>query len=232
MPPQFSSPRRRRPLHPRLLASCLLAAAPAAAQAGEPRERQTFISVTAARYVETYLRDVPRNLLTAQLDFENAYFVSVGLNQVMVRDFSILGVRRNSLEIEGQLVKHFGGQDHIEVTAAAALRSGEVGLIRRSSLNGALAIGLSYATRNPDFEYGPAYRGPAGGVRGLDARQLQFYLGFEAELSPSRGSGFHLLARLHHRSGGYGLISPQRTGSNYLGLGVRFDLGSRRRPGR
>jgi hypothetical protein len=199
-----------------LLGALLL---PATAQAAEQRNRETSVNVVAASYVDTYLRRVPIDLVTANLDFEKSYLVSVGVNRVLVPKFSVLGIGHNSLEAEVQVAKHFEGQDHLEGTAALVYRTGEAGLFGGSSLNGALGLGFSYATQNPEFEFGPART-----VRGLDTERFQFYIGVEAELTPERRSPVHMLLKLHHRSGGYGLISPSDTGSNFVGLGLRFDL--------
>lgn len=202
----------------------LATSAPALAQESTQRSRDTFGSLYASKWVDTSLPAFPVNLVTGDLRFRKPYFVAAGVNRVLVRDFAVgvpltgIVLRRNSLELEGQLVRHFGGQDHVEATAAVVARSGEVGLFSGTSVNFALANGLSYAFSKPDFEQGP------GGVRGEGSRHLQYYLGVEAEFTPSRVSRLHLVARLHHRSGIYGLISPRRTGSNFLGGGVRFDF--------
>ena len=212
-------------LRPWPLAAAL--ASPAAARDHGFRGRTLAIDVVAARYDETYLREVPLKLATAQLDLERAFFVSAGIERAVVRRFSVLGLGGNALALNVQGVKHFNGQDHVEGTAAVTWRFGNIGLVRQSSVNVALSPGFSYATERPRFEYGPGYRGPAGGIRGLGSRQFQFYLGVEAEFSGSRDGRWHLVGKLHHRSGGYGIISPQRTGSNYLGLGLRYDLARR-----
>lgn len=202
----------------------LATAAPAFAQESTQRSRDGFGSLYASKWADTSLPAFPVKLVTGDLGFEDPYFVAVGINRVLVRDFTIgiplsgIALRRNSLEFEGQLVRHFGGQDHVEATAAIVARSGEVGLFSGTSVNFALANGLSYAFSRPDFERG------RGGVRGEGSRHLQYYLGVEAEFTPSRASRLHLVAKLHHRSGIYGLISPRRTGSNFFGGGVRFDF--------
>lgn len=202
----------------------LVTSAPAISQVSPQRSRDGFATLYASKWVDTSLPAFPVNLVTGDLRFRKPYFIGAGVNRVLVRDFAFgvpltsVVLRRNSLELEGQLVKHFGGQDHVEATAAVVARSGEVGLFSNASVNFALANGLSYAFSRPDFEQGP------GGVRGQGSRHVQYYLGLEAEFSPSRASRLHLVAKLHHRSGIYGLISPRRTGSNFLGGGVRFDF--------
>lgn len=207
----------------------VLAASPACAQGDGQRldgqrARSGFVSVYASKWADTSLPRFPIDLVTGKLDFERPVFVGLGVNRVLISDFAVpipltgASLRRNSLELEGQLLKHFRGQDHVEATAAIVARTGELGLFGRTSINFALANGLSYAFSRPDYERGP------GGVRGEGSRRLQYHIGFEAELTPSRDLPIHLVAKLHHRSGIYGLISPRRTGSNFLGGGVRIDF--------
>ena len=51
--------------------------------------------------------------------------------------------------------------------------------------------------------------------------RLQFHIAIEAELMQEAVPGWSLVGRIHHRSGAYGVLSPERTGSNFLGLGLR-----------
>jgi hypothetical protein len=164
------------------------------------------------------LPDLPRRLITADLEFHRPYLISLGVNKVVVQDFAILFLKGNSVELEGQLAKHFGGQDHLEATLGAVLRTGELRLFGTSSVNLGWTNGLSYAFESPAYEMGPT------GVKGVDTRQLQYYLGIETEFTPYSTSPVHLILKIHHRSGIYGVISPRRTGSNYLGGGLRFDF--------
>jgi hypothetical protein len=190
--------------------------APTSAEASEFRNRQGSVTLVAAKWAEFNLPQFPVRLITADLNFRSPYLIAVGVNRVVVHDFSILGLKGNSVELEGQLAKHFGGQDHVEATLGATLRTGELRLIGTSSVNLGWTNGLSYAFEKPAYEMGTS------GIRGVDTRQLQYYLGIETEFTPSSTSPVNLILKIHHRSGIYGLISPQRTGSNYLGGGIRF----------
>ena len=78
--------------------------------------------------------------------------------------------------------------------------------------------GFSYAFGDPELEKGP------DGVRGQDQVQLQNHLVLEIDLFHPDYSRVHLVGRVHHRSGVYGLISPQETGSNFLAGGLRIDF--------
>lgn len=197
---------------------------PAVAQESGHRSRSAFGSLYVAKWADTTLPELPVKALTARLDFDRPALVAMGFNQVLIGDLAFrvpgtgLRIRKNSLELEAQLVKHFSGQDHVEAILAAVIRSGELKLFNEISANLAIANGISYAFSRPKYELGPE------GQRGQGSRHLQYYLGVEGELSPSRTSKLHFLLKLHHRSGIYGLISPQKTGSNFLGGGVRLDI--------
>jgi hypothetical protein len=104
---------------------------------------------------------------------------------------------------------------HPEVTAAFVLRSPDVNVWGGLRLNVAVGEGLSYAFRTPELE----------GVRGeRSAQKLLNYLTFEVEIAHAALPGVSIVPQLHHRSGLYGLIGPRGDGSNYVGIGVRFDL--------
>ena len=206
-------------------ALALMATSTAALAEGDrQRTRDTFVTVYASKWSDIALNAFPLRLVTGDLRFRPTYFVAVGVNHVVIPDFTIhipatgIRLRKTSLEVEGQLVKHFGIQDHIEATGALVVRSGEIPIGKRPSLNLAIANGLSYAFERPKYELGPS------GKQGVDSRYLQYHIGLEAELTPSPQARVHLVAKLHHRSGIYGVISPRTTGSNFIGAGLRFDL--------
>ena len=188
------------------------------------RQRVWYASLIGAQWGEVRLPQFPIKAVTGDIPFRQSYLAAAGIGRVIVPRFDIpipftgVGLVGNSLEIEGQVVRHFGLQEHWEGTAALVLRTGELRLWGGASLNIGWANGLSYAFSDPKYEFGP------GGVRGVDSRRLQYYMGLEAEFTLSQLPNVHLLAKLHHRSGIYGVISPRRTGSNFIGGGLRVDL--------
>jgi hypothetical protein len=99
------------------------------------------------------------------------------------------------------------------------LRTRDYDLASAGTINLGWANGFSYALSPPAHEYGTNL------VRGEDTVPFQYYMGFEAEFAHTSWEWLRVFARLHHRSGIYGVISPSKTGSNILGLGVRFTLG-------
>jgi hypothetical protein len=163
----------------------------------------------------------PYNLATGRIRFERAQMASLVVDRRLVDfGFDVPWTRYRldgfTLAAEATLGRHFGLQDHTEATAALKLRSGEIALGRAASLNLAWANGLSYAFEPPKWEYGPTLR------HGVDSRQWQYYMGFEAAITPTAWHNLSAYVGLHHRSGIYGLISPRATGSNYLGAGLRW----------
>jgi hypothetical protein len=122
------------------------------------------------------------------------------------------------IEIETQVVKHFGAEDYWESATAAMLRTPEIPLPSNTSFNFAIGNGLSYAFTAPAYEWGTT------GKRGIDTTKLLDFLAVEAQFSAADRPDFHLVFMLHHRCGVWGLIGPASAGSNYFGAGLRADL--------
>lgn len=201
----------------------LAAATPAVAEsAGNTRDRTLYISAYASQWVDPNLREIPSRLLTGDLETRQAYFLGGGLGYVLVPRFEVpllfcggCGLRGNSVELEGMVLKHFDQQDNWEIAGDAFARTGQIPLFLGLGLNLAAGAGLSYAFADPKLESG------RGGQRGVDAYRLQFYLAFETELGHGTIPGWAFVGRIHHRSGGYGILAEQGSGSNFIGLGLR-----------
>lgn len=76
----------------------------------------------------------------------------------------------------------------------------------------AAAEGVSYVTKVPWTE--KRYNS--------DCARLLNYLMFEVTFALPSNPRLQLVARIHHRSGGYGLYGAGNTGSNAVGVGVRY----------
>ena len=201
-------------------AACLglsLLGSPAAAQGSE---RQWHLTAYGSQWVNADLLEIPERSLTGSLEAEDAYFVGAGLSWVIVPSFSIplLGTdfafRGNRIELEGQVLRHFGDQSHWEGTIALMFRTGQIPLFGSLSVNLAFGEGLSYASERPRLE---------GSDRVEPSRFLN-YLAFEAEFSHASLPGVYFVPKIHHRSGIFGLIAPRESGSNFIGAGIRVDL--------
>ncbi|EBW2381250.1 hypothetical protein DAR30_24855, partial [Salmonella enterica subsp. enterica serovar Enteritidis] len=105
-----------------------------------------------------------------------------------------------------------------EAAAALVLRSPEWHIFGPLSTNVAIGNGFSYAFSDPKFEYGRHL------VRGEDTVRFQYHISLENEWTHKDLPNVHLVGMLHHRSGMYGVVSPSKTGSNYIGAALRFDI--------
>ena len=125
---------------------------------------------------------------------------------------------RLSFEVEGAVIKHFGRQDHVELTALPlAVRWHAFPWSRRVATSVGLGGGFSYATDEPDGERL---------VRDLDddedPEKLLFTWYAEVTAGPP-AADWEGVFRLHHRSGGFGLLGEQgKTGSDFLTAGIRW----------
>lgn len=182
------------------------------------------VGVYAAQWADTRLPYLPYNAATGRLSFDDSYFYSLIVSRhLMNTDIffpgTSLGFRDARLELEGTASLHDGLQNHGEVTLGVMLRSQDLDVGSLGRINFGWANGLSYALDAPAYEYGRTR------IRGYDTVQFQYYMGFEADYAHAAWERFSVFARLHHRSGMYGVISPSKTGSNIIGVGVRLQLG-------
>ncbi len=119
-------------------------------------------------------------------------------------------LRGLTLEVEGQVVRHFGAQTHWEVNAPLAVaRWSRFPWGERLATSAAFAIGPSFASETPRLE-----------VRnqGESSRAMVYWM---IEVEAGRpDSDWSLVGRLHHRSTAYGTFGDDG-GSNALALGLR-----------
>jgi hypothetical protein len=80
----------------------------------------------------------------------------------------------------------------------------------------AIGEGLSYAADIPFTEQ--------NGIAADDSEKILDFMMFELTLALPAYPRWHLVGRIHHRSGGYGTFAPKdyHAGSNTLGLGIRY----------
>ena len=205
-----------------LAALALGAGGPAAAGDGiDARDREWFATAYAGQFVTSNLVDLPLETVRGAAEFEDAFFLSGALSWVFLpsirSDLPLVGglLTGSSLELEGQLGRQFGRQDHWEASLAVLWRTPDIRLPGDARLNLAFGEGLSWASSNPRLE---------GVIHGSRPKQFLNYLALEAELRHPAAPGVAIVPRIHHRSGIFGLIAPQKTGSNFVGVGVRVDL--------
>lgn len=117
-------------------------------------------------------------------------------------------------EWEGQIVQHVDAMDHMEFNALATVR---LPMFLKSpiwDMSLALGGGLSLATQTPELEE------QREGVE--DPSPLLFYMLLEYTLGLGNKTPWDLMFRVHHRSGGAGILGDSR--ANYLCLGLKFNF--------
>lgn len=146
---------------------------------------------------------------TFNYNVEDSYFASV----ILARELTRFGTAA-ALEAEGQIVKHFNKQDHWEFNALIVLRWLRFPWDHIIDTSAAIGEGLSYATEIPTIE----------AERTDKNNRWLNYLLFEVEFRLPDYPRWSVAARVHHRSGVYGLYNGVSYGSNFLALGVKYDF--------
>ncbi|MDO3377938.1 hypothetical protein [Geoalkalibacter halelectricus] len=175
--------------------------APSTAQAAA-REYPWSLIGYGAVYTPNRLKEIFVN----RHSYEDSYLAALALNREFARTGSWL-----AWEGEGQVVKHFGRQDHWEYNALVVARWLRFPWNHRVETSLAVGEGISFATRKPKLE-----------DKGREnVSQLLNYLLFELTLGPPQ-SRWYWSGRIHHRSGVFGLYNGVRGGSNFVGMGAGY----------
>lgn len=138
-------------------------------------------------------------------DLENSYIVGIGATQALLKR------RTFNIELDAQLLKHFGDQSHGELTTAVSFRWKDFFWDRWIDTSLAIGQGLSFATATPAIET----------ERNGKSSQLLNYLMFEFAFALPRQPDWELALRMGHRSGVYGLFNGVSAGSNLYSAGLR-----------
>jgi len=122
-------------------------------------------------------------------------------------------IRGLTFDVEGQIVKHEGLQDHWETNVLLVVR--EHFLEDFFPANAAYGQGLSYALEKPELD------------QDADADPTQllhyFFIEFSFDL-PNVSYHPQLIFRIHHRSGVFGMYCGNRCGSNIPVVGFRISI--------
>jgi hypothetical protein len=138
--------------------------------------------------------------------FEKSYLTGVAL----ARQFARTG-KSLTWEVEGQAVKHYGKQHHGEFNALVFARWHRLPWNHLLKTSIALGEGLSLATRKPPVEQEDHKHTSA----------LLNNIQFEITFAFTRQPNWHLVGRIHHRSGIFGLINDVHAASDFAVLGVK-----------
>jgi hypothetical protein len=143
---------------------------------------------------------------SSELDFKDSYLVTAALARR-------IGAYEDkaSFEIEGQIVKHFNVQTHLELNALFAARWEAFWWDDVLDTSVAFGLGPSYATDEPEIETE---------ING-NASQFLIYWMLELALGLPDYPRIALITRIHHRSDAFGLI-PDGGGSNALAFGLKW----------
>jgi len=118
-----------------------------------------------------------------------------------------------SWEVEGQIGKHSGIQDHREYNLLGAVRWHHLPWHEKFKSSAAFGLGVSYASEVPLAEVTI--------IKGASEKLLAYWH-LELTLGP-RDSDWQASLRLHHRSTAFGLYGDHG-GSNAVTLGVRYEF--------
>jgi hypothetical protein len=100
-----------------------------------------------------------------------------------------------------------------EVNAYATWRWLDLPWNRAVATSFAIGYGLSYASEVPELEYLTARKG--------EPQKLMNFLMVEMSLALPSSPTTQFVTRVHHRSGTFGLMGPERVGSNAVAFGLR-----------
>jgi hypothetical protein len=187
--------------------SCLLVFATLAAVPGPVGAADLALTLFVGRMTGV---DAWHNILTRpnQLDCQDAYLAAGALAYRLgrFRDDAL------SLELEGQVVRHFGDQHFWEFNLPIVTRWHHFPWNQRATTTAAFGIGPSYTTEVPPLEVE---------LEG-ESQRLLYHWFLELTLGPP-GANWSTSLRVHHRSGGFGSAADEG-GSNALTLGIRLPL--------
>ena len=187
-----------------LLASALVGAL--AASCAGPGSRA--VTVYSGRYVDSAL--VEDILLSSELDTRDGYLAALAYSE-RFHSFSDGG---GQWEWEGQLVQHFGDQDHQEFNGLVAVRWQRFPWSEKLRTSAAFGEGLSLATEEPPLEL--ESQGNSG------TNELLNYLLLEATFGLPSAPSWDFVLRIHHRSGIFGLFDDVSGGSNVVAVGLKY----------
>jgi hypothetical protein len=138
------------------------------------------------------------------VDFENSYLVGAAVSRRLARFGDEV-----DLELEAQLVKHVGDQDHVEANIPLIVRWRAFPWDEHVDTSAAFGLGLSAASETPRVE--------DANLRSSAPVMAYWMLELEAGAPGSDYQGF---IRLHHRSTAFGLFAEDG-GSNSVVIGLR-----------
>lgn len=196
----------------RLLVCCALVVGAVSCFPGDAKaQRGWTVTLFGQQFIDDALLEILfEGDLFLERNFKDSYFVSVAVAKDVLTFGELL-----TIEIEGQVIKHFGLQDNWEFTAALVFRWLDFPWDKYVDTSFAFGDGVSAATEIPDVE--------TDVVDKKDGQRFMNLVLLEFDFTLPRWPRWSFVARLHHRSGAYGLLG-QGEGSNFTGFGIRYRL--------
>lgn len=167
-------------------------------------------------FVNSDLAPISYNL---DFKYKPSYIWGAGINKKIRPKFSIF-----EFEVEGILAKHTGAMSHGEAVLVGVAR---IPNLWGSPFSFAFGEGQSYATENPKLEnLRKGYDNGRFALDDIQSRPLLNYLVFELDYTLPWLESSKIFARIHHRSGIYGVYCPPTPpcGSNFIVYGFKTDL--------
>ena len=166
------------------------------------------MTIYGGQYTDDSLRyDILANV---PITFEDSYIGTVAVSHMFSQPEPAY-----QWELEGQLARHWGEQNHWEYNLLVIYRWNRFPWNTLLKTTAAIGNGLSYASEVPPIEDNSTYTGSA---------RLLDYLLLEASFAPPTVDDWALVMRIHHRSGVMGAMDGVIGGSNVICAGLRFDL--------
>jgi hypothetical protein len=149
------------------------------------------------------------DVVTLQATFpDDTYIVVLALTREVWRYQNLL-----TLEAEGQVGKHFGEMNHWEFNGLLAMRWLPFPWDKYVETSFAVGDGLSYATEVPEVEL----------EDDENAEELLNYFLLELTLGLPQHRRWDFVARIHHRSGVFGLFgNVEHGGANFVTGGIKY----------
>lgn len=166
------------------------------------------ITLYNGKYTDNRLGDV---LLSKPVDQLDSYLAVIAWS----RAFAFKSPK-HQWELEAQLGKHYRGQTHAEFNLLAIYRWQQTPWQHLLTTSFAIGDGLSYATKVPPLE--------AASHTNVGATRLLNYIMLEMTVAPPQVKNWSIIARIHHRSGVYGLFNDVKGGSNVVAIGLKFHI--------
>ncbi|MFC1467120.1 acyloxyacyl hydrolase [Verrucomicrobiota bacterium] len=167
-------------------------------------ERPYALSIYGGRMTSNNVDDFVDSL--EKIDFERSFLLTIALSRTLARYRDLA-----SLEVEGQVVRHFNRQNHWEFNALIAARWEKFYWDDKLDTSIAIGTGPSYAARRPQVEE----------QNNDQTDHLLAYMLIELEFVLPKHPNTSFITRIHHRSNAWGLVADNG-GSNALAFGLKY----------